>query len=668
MSATPTLPDGELERLAVCVREHIRRPGSIQPHGALVTADPSSWTIVQASANCEAVLGTAAERLHGSPLDAVTGSAAVESFAAVLSGAHGVANPVSVTTGGRSFDAIAHEVDGVAVIEFEPALPPEDFSSASAIYAAMHRLATVTDRDQLWSDAARELAALTGFDRVMIYHFHPDGHGQVVAEEIADESMEPYYGLHYPASDIPHQARELYLAKLSRTIYSTDGVAIPLLPAESPVTGEPLDLSYAELRSISPHHLQFMRNIGQASTLSFSLIFNGELIGMITCAHRTTRRLPYTLRHGLEVFGNQVALQLSAMAEIRRLTRTTQLAKLRSELAGQFAAHGDMEESLLHAPVTVLDLVPAAGAALCLDGHVCTIGDAPDAASINMLVDALRATTGGALSTFASDSLAVEHPELARIVPTVAGLLIVPFGGEGGYLAWFRPEITETTEWLGDQSAANRDSVLSPRNSFSAWSESVKDKAESWGDLEREAIELGRDLDSALMRRAESALAHLGLHDALTGLPNRRMLLDRLQHVLTGPDPRGNSALLFIDLDGFKAINDSLGHDRGDAVLQRVAERILSATRAVDTVARLGGDEFVILCQNTDSTVADHVAERVLRALNRPLAVEGYDRPIHASIGIATAQTGDTAAVDVIRRADEAMYRAKNSGKNRFSR
>jgi chemotaxis family two-component system sensor kinase Cph1 len=661
---SPVSP-AERERLENCAREPIRRPGSIQPHGVLVTADPSSWTVLQASRNCDTVLGVSADDLLGTSVAGLLGARAVERLSAVLAGARGAANPVPVESQGRHFDAIVHRADGVVVLELEPTLPDDDFASVPAVYAAVSRLRAATTRDELWADAARELQELTGFDRVMVYHFHADGHGQVVAEERADPSMEPYLGLHYPASDIPAQARALYLTKLSRTIFSTAELAYPLCPVEVPRTGQPLDLSHAELRSVSAHHLQFMRNMGQASTLSFSLIVGGQLIGMVTCAHRTLRRLPYTLRQGLEVFADQVAAQLHSFSEIGRLARTAELLRMRNALVEQFTLTGSMAQSLLHGTVTVLDLVPAAAAVLRHDGLTSTTGDLPDTARVEQFVERLRAD-GGRLP-FASDSLAIDRPELATLLPTVAGVLIVPIDGGRGYLAWFRHEITDTTEWLGDQSESNRDSTLSPRKSFSAWSSSVSAQAEPWQGLDEEAAQFSRDLDSAVLRNLQSDLAHFGFHDALTGLPNRRLLMDRIDHSLAGRNRGAGVALLFIDIDSFKAINDSLGHDSGDDALIRIAERLRSVTRDSDTVARLGGDEFVVVVAGSANLVtASQIASRVLEALRRPITVN--DRPLRvtSSIGVAAAEADDT-AVDLMRRADAAMYRAKRAGKDRIA-
>lgn len=190
--------------------------------------------------------------------------------------------------------------------------------------------------------------------------------------------------------------------------------------------------------------------------------------------------------------------------------------------------------------------------------------------------------------------------------------------------------------------------------------------AEPWGTGESAAIELGRDLESALQRRVESTLARSALYDELTGLPNRRLLMDRLEHSLAGHGRRGDMALLFIDIDSFKWFNDSLGHDGGDAVLVQVADSLRRSARAADTVARIGGDEFVVLCEDTDEREAHGVADRMLAALRQERTINDHVVSITASIGVAGARRGDAAA-DVIQRADAAMYRAKNGGKNQKS-
>ena len=178
---------------------------------------------------------------------------------------------------------------------------------------------------------------------------------------------------------------------------------------------------------------------------------------------------------------------------------------------------------------------------------------------------------------------------------------------------------------------------------------------------------VSRDITDRLA--VERQLTHLALHDALTGLPNRRLLFDRLDVALARADRSGEAlGVLFIDLDGFKPINDIHGHDVGDEVLVIVARRIAECLRPSDTVARLGGDEFAVLCEHVmDRRGAGLVAERVADSIARPIVTAGLELSVTASIGVTltrTASERDPAAV--LRIADAAMYRAKQAGKARY--
>jgi chemotaxis family two-component system sensor kinase Cph1 len=173
----------------------------------------------------------------------------------------------------------------------------------------------------------------------------------------------------------------------------------------------------------------------------------------------------------------------------------------------------------------------------------------------------------------------------------------LPFGAGDDYLLWFRREVTQSINWLGEQASGNRATTLSPRSSFQLWRQTVTDRSIAWDQAEiAEAVQLRRDIDNVLLRRAEAQLAHMGLHDSLTGLPNRNLLLDRVTSTVARADRDGEQVVvLFCDLDGFKRVNDTAGHTAGDAVLIEVAHRLRGVLRAGDSIARVGGDEFVIV-------------------------------------------------------------------------
>ena len=179
---------------------------------------------------------------------------------------------------------------------------------------------------------------------------------------------------------------------------------------------------------------------------------------------------------------------------------------------------------------------------------------------------------------------------------------------------------------------------------------------------------VGTTQDVTEQRAAERLLAHQALHDPLTDLPNRALFLDRLQHALTRSRRSGSSvAVCFCDVDDFKDVNDSLGHESGDELLVALPPRLREALRAGDTVARFGGDEFVVLCEDLSSEgEAIRIAERITEAVRLPFEIDGRPHHLSISIGLVFATGGMASATEVLRDADAAMYRAKAGGKGRF--
>jgi diguanylate cyclase (GGDEF)-like protein len=634
-------PDERL-RLQQCAAEPLRTPGRIQAFGTLLAVDAQTGTIVVTSDDATQWLGR--------PLSEAGDDTLTWAFS------HGLAiDPVRVVFDGERYDAVVHRGSNPVIIELEPGIPDLEYVRTGVV-TAIQRLAGITDSIELRRRAAAEIKAITGFDRVMCYHFFDDGHGEIVADE-REPDMEPYLGLHFPASDIPPQARALYLEKRSRAIVDTadEPKALSALLPEMP----PLDLTATEMRAVSPHHLQFMRNMGQAATFSLSLVVDDRLVGMFTCAHRTVRRLPVLLRRSLEVLASQVAMQLAAAAQIEELQRQLTARERRAAVIAPLYGALDVHAALLDGTQTVLDAIPADGAFLRINGTARTIGTVPSQELLEAVIDELGP------SPFVTESLPIERPELAVEIPGVAGILCVPLGDDGDCLAFVRGEVAQEVSWLGDQSATNRDHALSPRRSFSAWKESVTGRSAPWGDLVKDASDFAADICSAIDRRNEAELAELAFHDALTGLHNRRYLDDRLEELLR--DTERGVAMVFVDLDDFKLVNDTHGHEAGDAVLMAVSKRLAHSARADDIVVRLGGDEFILVCRDVTEEDAQRIAERALQALSEPVVVEEIEIRVTASAGVVAAGEQPTAS-ELLEAADAAMYRAKRSGRGRVSR
>ena len=632
-------PD-ELRRLAECAKEPIRTPGVIQSHGTLLGVDAATQVVVVASENARSWLGRPFVQLGNPELqEAVRSGSAID--------------PVRVVWEGSPTDAIVHRVDDLTIVELE-ALPHDEYAR-TAVVTAINRLTAVATVAELRQQAAAEIRRVTGFDRVMIYHFHEDGHGEVVADDSVPE-LDSLLGHHFPSSDIPPQARDLYVTKVGRAIASTSSPTIPLLAISDEL--RTVDLSNAELRGVSPYHLQYMRNMGQASTFSLSLVEDGRLVGMITCAHRTERRLPVLLRRALEVLAAQVTMQFASMREITRLRHLVEVRERRTELLAPLYASDDIPSALLRGPQTVLDLVPADGVLVHIGGTSRVAGDVPPHDDVTRALELLSG------QAFVSEGLEVDRPDISALLPNTAGLLVIPLAGPDDTLVFFRGEVAREISWLGDQSAGNRPSQLSPRTSFSTWRSTVRGRSEPWGTVIQDALELGHELETVLHRRAQAQLAELAMRDALTGLHNRRYLAERL--AAGSPVDLDGRALLFVDLDDFKSVNDVHGHDVGDVVILEVARRLIAHSRERDVVVRLGGDEFVVLLDVVGGEDVHAIADRMVAAIAAPIETNVATLTVTASCGIVVAEPG-ASRVGLLEEADAAMYRAKRAGRNRVS-
>ncbi|WP_439592878.1 diguanylate cyclase domain-containing protein [Microbacterium sp.] len=631
----------ELLRARECAAEPIRTLGRVQSYGMLFGVDESSGLVVMASSNASEWLGRDLREAGDDLLIWALG----EGLAV---------DPVRGEFDGQKCDIIVHRGTSPLIVELEPVVPGLDYVRTGVV-SALQRLSGITDPDGVRQAAAREIKHITGYDRVMCYEFHADGHGTVVADE-REPDMEPYLGLRFPASDIPSQARALYIEKRSRVIADTDDPGLTLHTILDPAPA--FDLGLSELRSASPHHLQFMRNMGQAATVSFALVVDDRLVGMFTCAHRAPRRIPVLLRRAIEVMASQVAAQLSAAEQIRDLQRQLAARQRRAAITAPLYGRADPGELLMTGRHTVLDVVPADGAILRMGGQTRTVGFVPDPAPLLLAIDAL------AEDSLVSEALASEHPALAAVAPDVAGLITVPLGDGGDRLVFVRGEAARSVDWLGDQRAANRDQPLSPRRSFSSWREEVRGRSMPWGEHARDAFDLGDDIRGALAARAQAQLAELAWRDALTGLHNRRFLDDRLSGLLQGAAT--DVGIIFVDLDRFKQINDSHGHEVGDAVLAKVGKRLSRVVRESDAAVRLGGDEFVIVCADVSEEELQAIATRALEVIAEPVEVDGLVLWVTASAGVRRAGAGAGAA-EILSAADAAMYRAKRSGGGRAS-
>lgn len=505
---TPIAAEADL-----CAREPIHVPGSIQPYGFLLAVVMSDGCIVQASRNAADFLGVAIERLLGAALADIIGEANVKQLTLMLDRTDRESRPFYIGTftlpSGGAFDTTAHTRDGLTILEFEPA-PERGGIDFRLTYPRVRRfVSTLRDEEDItvMSDlAAREIRQLTGFGRVLVYRFDGQHHGQVIAESLAD-GYHAYLHHCFPASDIPAQARALYLANPIRLIADADYVPSPLVPPCNPLTGAPTDLTQAFLRSVSPVHVQYMKNMGTHASMSISLIVNNRLWGLISCHDHDARSVPLVVRTVCEQLGQILSLQIEAREENAESLHRLELRRLLVTLLGALSASPDFVANLADNAGDLLRFANATGAALVFDDQVTRIGEAPDAEWIARLAQWLAENGHG--DVFHTDSLSQCYPDAADLRRIASGVLAVPISKiHRHYLIWFRPEVVRTIEWAGNPHAKIASTVpavrLTPRSSFDTWCEIVTGTSLPWRSSEIEiALEFRAALLGVVLRRAE---------------------------------------------------------------------------------------------------------------------------------------------------------------------
>jgi len=527
--------------LDLCAAEPIHIPGAIQPHGVLLVLQGPALRVIQATPNCldwldkplDALLEQPLRKALGAPLDQALRKALAREQA-------GHAQPVAFGWRGtpltHAFTAYAHWVEGLVVLELEPVLPGSAARRVN-LGQVLNNFARVRALNELplkLQQAAEQIRALTAYDRVMIYRFDTDWHGEVVAEARRAD-LEPYLGLHYPASDIPAQARRLYTISPIRVIVNIDYEPVPLLPTRNPLSGAPLDMSRSVLRSVSPVHLQYLRNMGVRATLTASLTHGDQLWGLIACHHCTPCQVSRPVREAMTWLAQDLSTQV-LLAENDRARRAAAGFKRHRERVISALHRGARLADLLVGPEleNVLGAVDADGVALLRDTEVICGGQTPEPEAILSLVEQLVARIGPACTPlWVSDALGALVPEAAALTATAAGVAMVQLSSlQSLRLIWFRGERLRRVTWGGHPDKAitvTPEGRLTPRQSFAAWTEIVRGHSAPWSiEAQESAHELAVLIDIEWRQLTEETLRQrdILLKDVLDSLASRIAVLD----------------------------------------------------------------------------------------------------------------------------------------------
>ena len=481
--------------LTACEREPIHVPGTIQPHGVLFNLRESDLAITQVSVNALDVLGVDAQNLLQQPLMQLVDDECTEHLRQALGLKNVVVvNPVRVELRNdqrSGFDGVVHRHGGALIFELEPRSTSEERyvqNAANNIGGALELLQSTPDIQTLCETTAEEVRRITGFDRVMVYKFDPEWNGEVIAEAKAEETGS-YLHHRFPASDIPPQARKLYALNRIRFIPKVDYQPAGLIGTAD--LAEPLDMSFAVLRSVSPIHLEYLKNMGVAASMSISLLHDGRLWGLVACHHRLPRYLPYAIRQNCQLIGQTASSQVRVQEATSNYSYHTERTSIRAKFIEHVAGVEHFAEGLIGFRPNLLDFVEASGAAVFWEDQYTTVGEAPDEGTLGRLREWVRSRISESL--YWTDSLPSVYESAAEWKDVASGLLALEILRERGcYIMWFRPEVVRTVTWGGNPNKAidvdEQTGRINPRKSFEAWKQTVRLRSLPWAPHELDSV------------------------------------------------------------------------------------------------------------------------------------------------------------------------------------
>jgi two-component system, chemotaxis family, sensor kinase Cph1 len=500
VSSSPAFGQADLTN---CEREQIHLAGSVQPHGLLLVLHEPELRVVQASTSAATWLRRPLDSLLMANIGELGGD--IESRVRALLHSAELQEPqplrCSTQDGGLrlAFEGAVHRVGADAlVVELEPLSDNHATTSSSPdllqhLGTAVQRFSEAASVAALAETAVRWVRELTGYDRVMVYEFDADGHGKIIAEA-REPKLDSLLGHRYPSTDIPQRARQLYIRNRVRLLvdvnYKPSELVPHLLPGSAGQISGELDMSLCGLRSMSPLHLQYLRNMGVGATLVVSIVREGRLWGLIACHHYAPRQIDAGLRAACELLAEVMATRIAAIENYARAQVALQVRRLEQRLVEATSAEGDWRLALFRNPQALLQPLNATGAVLCHDGELMTCGEVPSTLELRALLDWVHTQPASSVEPglFSSACVGRDHEALACMTPTASGVLAIRLSAtRADYLVWLRKEQLQSVTWAGNPAKpmVNNDPLeLSPRRSFAAWSEIVRGTSLPWAGAE----------------------------------------------------------------------------------------------------------------------------------------------------------------------------------------
>lgn len=473
--------------LTNCDLEPIHLLGRVQKFGYLLAVD-NEWMVCWASENISEIAGQSAASLLGQSGEILLSRDtihAIRNRLQFLRPRRGVevVYGIQMKTTDQVFDVSVHVSGGQIVLEFEPADGLDSTANDVAnVRTAIDQISDLPSMTAVYRQTVRFVKMVLGFDRVMLYQFQHDGSGEVVAEAVR-YGKDPFLNLRYPASDIPRQARALYVENPIRLIADVSDEGVPVVGRGAGAESDVLDLSGSRLRSVSPIHLQYLRNMGVAASMSISIIVNGQLWGLIACHHDTPHRPAMSQRNSALLFGQMLSLIIQMRENTEEKASDSQIVEITTRISRDVAAGAAVFDVLISSAGGFMDLLKADGYAVVHESSVLLNGNTPSQADVLRICSLLSGLPGN--KVFETDNLASFMPEAGAFADIASGLLSVPISrSPRDYVLFFRKEQARLVKWAGNPekvvTIGPGGGRLTPRESFAAWQETVLCRSLPW--------------------------------------------------------------------------------------------------------------------------------------------------------------------------------------------
>ncbi|MDT0644684.1 ATP-binding protein [Zunongwangia sp. F363] len=610
-----------------CDREPIHIIARAQAHGVILVCDKHSLKITQCSENVEELLGFELKGILSKKLSQVIPSAQAERLQQKIS-SNETLLPEEIQINDVKFFLIPHLSGENLIIDFEPfgeSIDPILFQEQ--LTKILGELGNTGSIKEMCQQAVSLVKYLFDYDRVMMYHFDEEWNGEVVAE-VREEGMESWLGLHYPATDIPKPAREIFMKQGVRIISDVNYRPSPIYPELSPINNEPLDISGSELRGVSPIHIEYLQNMKVGASLTAAIILNGKLWGLLACHHNSPKFINYHQRQSCKFLTQVLSNKLALKNTNTFLKKIKESEKIRKELVMQMNSIADIVAALVKYKPRFTDLIECSGGAIYRNGKICLSGSTPSEEEVMNLI--LNFLGDRKEKVFQTKSLKKVYAPAEVFKDKASGILSVRLGEEKqDYVIWFRTEATKSVSWGGNPEkngyVKNGVEYLSPRKSFERWTQKVSGVAKAWESFDIEAAQNLRDsITHVVVKKQKDEIDDLNrnLSDANAELETFSY---SVSHDLRAP-LRGIDGYARILKDNYQEKLDAYGQNAINTILGS-AEKMEELIEDILSYSKVGQTKLVKQVFSLQNLVEEIIASQSLETQYPKTKVNMNDLP-----------------------------------------